>query len=348
MDPVPHTHFSTDFLPARDRFDVWRDSMSVLFEVDQDKELRGAPFEAHLEAFMFDQIMLARTQSTAASYSRTRKDIQTDGIDMMMLQLILKGDVEFNYGKNVSSLQPGDIVVFDLNRECRNYNENFANLSLLFPRELIDEFVPSATLWHGRCLPRNKPMTNLLKSHMLSLYEFGPKIRTESCLDLQRSLLNLTSSAFQASADNVARASEIIAATQLLEIKKYIRARLTDPNLTPDSIARGFGLSRAHLYRIAEPLGGIMNFIRDQRLKRCWQELQNPNKQHLTITELGFKWGYNDAGTFTRNFKKTFGMLPKDARAMGRLNNSLQSDLANNLEGMTSRNYESWVRSLAD
>lgn len=347
MELVPHTQFSTDSVPQQDRFDVWRDSMSVLFEVAQNKSLRSQTFEAHLEAFMFDQIMIARTRSKEASYHRTSQIIRADGIDMVMLQLFLKGDVEFRSGKNITQLGPGDIVIYDLNREARNYNTEFENISVLFPRELIDEYVPSAALWHGKILPRNKPMTNLLKSHMLSLYQFGPTITHESCADLQRSLLNLTRSAFQATAENIARSTDIIAATQLHEIKKYIHRKLSNPSLTPDSIASAFGLSRAHLYRVAEPLEGITNYIHNQRLKRCWQELQSPEKHHLSITELGFKWGYNDPGTFTRNFKKIYGMLPKDARALGKMNQRSALSPESIEDRDPSRNYETWVRSLA-
>ena len=348
MAHVPHTQFSTDPVPPADRFDVWRDSVSVLFEVNQHKDLRTQPFEAQLEAFMLDQIMLVRTQSKEASYHRLAKGIRSDGIDMIMLQIFTKGDVEFRYNKSTPHFQAGDIVVFDLNREARLHNTSFENYSVLFPRELIDQFIPSASLWHGQALPRNSPMTNLLKSHILSLFEFGSEITTESCVDLQRALLNLTSSAFQASAQNLARAADIIAATQLQQIKKHIKYHLAEPTLSPETIARACGVSRAHLYRLAEPLNGIANYIRDQRLKRCWKELQSPVQGHLSITELGFKWGYNDAGTFTRNFKKTFGMLPKDARTLGKLNlHTLEfSDRNHDLD--PNRNYESWVRSLAD
>lgn len=346
MELVPHTQFTTDSVPKQHRFDVYRDSMSVLFQVDRERQLREQDFEAHLEIFMFDQVMLMHAQSDEASYQRDPKDILADGMEMIMLQLYIKGDAEFKSGKNATYLQTGDIVVVDLNQEAHFYITAFEKISVLFPRELIDEYIPSASLWHGKTLPRNRPMTNLLKSHMWSLYELGPNITMASCADLQRSLLNLTSSALQSSSDNLARSAEIIAATQLQEIKKYIRHHLANPSLSPDTIASAFGLSRAHLYRLAEPLSGITNHIRNQRLKRCWKELQNPGNNHLTITELGFKWGYNDAGTFTRNFKKAFGMLPKDARALGKLNKA-HPPLFEEGEN-PSRNYESWIRSLAD
>lgn len=348
MDLVPHTQFSTELIPEEGRFDVWRDSMSVLFEVERKKEHAQSPFVANLEAFMFDQIMLARTTSNSAYYRRQPKDIKADGIDMIMIQLFLKGEVEFQHGKNRSFIKPGDILVYDLSREVSNFNTSFDNISVLFPRELIDEYIPAAALWHGQILPRDQPMTNLLRSHMMSLYEFGPNITNESCDNLQRALLNLTSSAFQASTQNIARAAEIIAATQLREIKKYIHKHLHHPNLTPESIGQAFGFSRAQLYRVAEPLDGITHYIQKQRLKRCWKELNNPGQNHMTITELAFKWGYNDAGTFTRNFKKAFGMLPKDARTLGKLNQTSDRNSPSIQSLEINRSYEDWVRSLAD
>lgn len=346
MDLVPHTRFSTQNLPGQNRFDVWRDSISVLFRAEQEKNQRHQPFYAQLDAFMLDHIMIARTRSREAQFIRSPDTIRKDGIDIVMLQMFLQGNIHFRYKNDRHTHQAGDIVVYDLNRECHLHNSDFEHLSILFPRELIDEIIPSASLWHGRALPSACPMTRLLKSHILSLYEFGPQITTQSCQQLQHALLNLTSSAFQASASNLAKASDVIAATQLREIKKYIQRHLHNPQLSPESIAAALGFSRAQLYRISEPLEGISQYIRRQRLKRCMAELKNPNPSANSLTEISLKWGFNDTGTFTRNFKQTFGILPKDARHQARQEQraALCSDKPTRLD--TRHHYEDWIRSL--
>lgn len=344
MDLIPRTTFSTDLVSDNDRYDVFRDSISVLFDIEAHDKKNLNKFEAHLDAYMFDQIMLARTRSNAAQYVRTNKMLRSDGIDSIMVQLFIKGEVDFRTGKRQLDILPGDIAIFDLSQPIDNFNTDFDNVSLLFPRELLESYIPTAGKWHGQVLPRNRPMTHLLRNHMLSLYQIGPELTNESCASIQRSLLDLTSSAFQHTADILPTTCETLPATILMEVKKHIRTNLVNTELSPTSICTTFSLSRAQLYRITEPLGGISNYIRNQRLKRSFADLQNPALRHLSITEIGYNWGFNDHGTYTRSFKKYFGVLPKDAREMGSLN---QHTTSTTKAETIDRNYEDWVRSLA-
>lgn len=345
MEKVPHTCFSTDMVDVGDRFAIWQDSISVIFDATRDAEHRKDPFEAHIDAYMFDQIMVARTRSDSARYQRTEKGIRSDGVDMIMLQLFLHGEVQSIQGAQSTNVLSGDIVIFDLGKESRMFNTKFEHLTIFFPRELIEEYIPSISNWHGMTLPRKHPMTELLKTHILSIHQAGASLHIDAAAGIQRSLLEITATAIETNAHNLAHSQDTIKATALLEIKKFIRKNLDHPNLSPESIAQAFGLSRAKLYRITEPLDGIMNYIREQRLKRCMRELQNPLSNHLSITEIGFKWGFNDIGTFARNFKRHFGIRPTEAR---------QSDTHTQLNNHSSsatdanRNYENWLRSLAE
>jgi hypothetical protein len=43
MDLIPHTQFSTDLTPEEDRFDLWRDSISVLYKVEKNMRVKPGP-----------------------------------------------------------------------------------------------------------------------------------------------------------------------------------------------------------------------------------------------------------------------------------------------------------------
>lgn len=344
MDAIPQTTFSTDFVPEQDRYDLFKDSISVLFDIEAHDKKNLNQFEAQINAFMFDQIMLARARSNAAHYIRSHQSISSDGIDSIMVVLFIKGDIDFRYNGNHSQIRAGDIVICDLALPATNFHSDFENLTLLFPRELLESYIPTASRWHGKILPRNRPITRLLRNHMLSLYEIAQDVRTRSAASIQRSLLDLTSAAFQHSTDILPAYTESLTAPLLMEIKKYIRLNLTDAELGPDSLCSTFSLSRAQLYRITSTLGGISNYIRDLRLKRSFADLQNPALRHLSIAEIGYNWGFNDHGTYSRNFKKHFDLLPKDVRELGAGNQLVTTDDSSD---QVDRNYENWVRSLS-
>lgn len=66
-----------------------------------------------------------------------------------------------------------------------------------------------------------------------------------------------------------------------------------------------------------EPLNGHMSFtgyVRDRRLERCRQELMSPAHRGLSVSEICFRWGFNDAAHFSRSFRAKFDMTPRSCR----------------------------------
>jgi transcriptional regulator GlxA family with amidase domain len=46
-------------------------------------------------------------------------------------------------------------------------------------------------------------------------------------------------------------------------------------------------------------------------------DLTDPRQRHLSVTTIGFTWGFKDAAHFSRAFKAHFGRTPSDARREG-------------------------------
>lgn len=344
MSFIPRTVFTTDIIPAKDRFDVFRDSMSVLYDAELDDASKSKPFDANVDAFMLDQTMLLRTQASSGIYNRGNLDIRQDGNDMYLISLFLKGGDLISCGKISTIVKTGDIAIYDLNRKSKNTVTDFANLSFVFPRDLIESYIPTISNFHCQILPRDQPMTILLRSHMLSLYEAAPGITTESSASLQRSLLELTSTAVHQSKGILPKHEQTVINAVLVDIRRWINSRLADPELSADSICRAFSLSRTQLYRVTEPLGGIMNHIREQRLKKSYADLRDPALVHLSVSDTLYRWGFNDPGTFTRSFKKRFGMLPKDVK---NLPLTQQSEKALSDSIITGDGFDDWIRTLS-
>ena len=97
------------------------------------------------------------------------------------------------------------------------------------------------------------------------------------------------------------------------EIRRYVRSRLRDPMLTPESIARAHAMSVRALYIIFEDAGeSVAGLVRSERLARCRADLERPSGD--TVTEIAFRWGFSDATHFSRVFRREFGVTPREAR----------------------------------
>jgi signal transduction histidine kinase/ligand-binding sensor domain-containing protein/DNA-binding response OmpR family regulator len=91
----------------------------------------------------------------------------------------------------------------------------------------------------------------------------------------------------------------------------YVIANLQDPQLSVDSIAGLFNLSRMQVYRKIKALTGksVVEFIRMVRMK---QAIKLMDSHKLTLSEIAFEVGFNSASYFTRCFKEEYGKTPSE------------------------------------
>lgn len=100
------------------------------------------------------------------------------------------------------------------------------------------------------------------------------------------------------------------------QARQLINQSLTEPGLTPVSLASQMNISVRQLYRLFEEQGdSVCRFIQRARLDRSAADLSNPRLRHESITDIAFKWGFTDSAHFSRTFKKHFEQSPRDYRA---------------------------------
>jgi AraC-like DNA-binding protein len=105
-------------------------------------------------------------------------------------------------------------------------------------------------------------------------------------------------------------------ADNLLEkAERYIIENLAKPDLSPKLIAAHIGVSLRHLYRlfVQENLS-INKYIQLKRLERVKTDLLDKRNKQSSITQLALKWGFWDGAHFSKIFKKTYGISPKEFR----------------------------------
>ena len=111
------------------------------------------------------------------------------------------------------------------------------------------------------------------------------------------------------------RASDVVV---ISEDEKFIKNTLdcienniTNPNFSVEELAKNLNLSRVSLYKKLLALTGKtpVDCIRTVRLKRAAQLLE---KSKLSIANIGYEAGFNNAAYFAKVFREEFGMLPSE------------------------------------
>jgi len=95
----------------------------------------------------------------------------------------------------------------------------------------------------------------------------------------------------------------------LKKFSKTIDENLSRSEFSPELLGELMGLSKMQLYRRVKQLTGLApnELIQSKRLKRAKQLLEDTA---FTISEVGYKVGFNDPKYFSKCFYRTFGVLP--------------------------------------
>ena len=91
----------------------------------------------------------------------------------------------------------------------------------------------------------------------------------------------------------------------------YILKNLQDTQLSVDSVADLFNLSRMQVYRKIKGLTGksVVEFIRMVRMK---QAIKLMDTHKFTLSEIAFEVGFNSSSYFTRCFKEEYNKTPSE------------------------------------
>jgi YesN/AraC family two-component response regulator len=97
----------------------------------------------------------------------------------------------------------------------------------------------------------------------------------------------------------------------LNSVKEKILERLSDEQLSVESLSDDIGMSRVQLYRKVSGLTGISvnELIRKLRLQRAAQLLQ---QKWGPVSQVAYEVGFSNLSYFSKVFKEEFGVLPSE------------------------------------
>lgn len=203
--------------------------------------------------------------------------------------------------------QPRPLELFTLRIDAPAMRDRIAHIEDLAIRPLSAAGGPAALfLDYARAFCRNapgfdRPTGDLAVRHLMDL--------------LALTLLHLAP---------LAEASEsAVRAAQHQQVQRHVEARLGDPGLGTERIARDLGMSERHLQKLfaahGETLSGL---IRQRRMAEAQRLLADPAGRSASIATIAYRLGFSDPAYFSRVFRDTTGQSPRQFRAEGRRSGS--------------------------
>ncbi|WP_175762398.1 helix-turn-helix domain-containing protein [Burkholderia anthina] len=245
---------------------------------------------------------------------RTPHNIHADQRDAVFVCLMHEGQ-GYTF-QDVECIQhaPGDIVLYDTSMPYgHGFPANMAMTVLDVPRDIFEARVGP---WRYRSvvkIDRGDGVTSWAVQRMYALlaepYETAPAAREQratTMLDVMQSMLRLR--------DGDASPTKSTVHT-LSRAKTFIDSHLADDDLDSQSVSRALNLSPRQLARVFEIEGmPLTRYILARRLERCRADLRDRSLKHLTVSEIAFRWGFNNSAHFSRSYRARFGETPSDTR----------------------------------
>jgi AraC-like DNA-binding protein len=300
----------TDHAPVRQRFELWREGVRHLFgvaaEPRSDQEFSGRAFLRSSGPFRF-----LTTESTGFQARWHRRDLDGPIADCYSIMLQLDGRTISTRDEETMAFGAGDIGFCDGRRRQLSASFGGCFAVAIVPRAMVDRRAP----WL-----RNRPLMKL-----------GPDVRfsenvrllmkelTSDRVSLSESQTGLLVDSFcnllaLASAEGLPP-KRMQGELQMEALLSYCRRNLGNAELSPQQAADHVGISVRTLHsRFRETGRSFGRWLLESRLEACSAALRDPGQRTLNISEIAWRWGFNDLSYFNKAFRAQFDMTPRECR----------------------------------
>lgn len=291
----------TSLAPPAEQFDFYRTWNASVVDITLLRN-KFKTFAARQRIWQLGNLTLLSLDCRGNGYRRRWSSKKNPVFDHWVLS------VPFRLASDGGSLQAKKLRWQCLGAPHEDQAEDDGVLSLFLPRDFAFSQPFDLTI--------RPEMATFISDYVQLLYRSLPDRTERDAEYIAIATINLIAACIVPSRNHIFEAEGPINAVIMARANKLIATQLADHDLSPEKLCRDLNVSRSRLYRIFEPSGGISNTIRRQRLLRT-RDILADETDRRTISAIAEEWGFLDASTYSRTFRREFGMTPKEAREAG-------------------------------
>jgi AraC-like DNA-binding protein len=253
---------------------------------------------------------------------RTPKLIRRSDPGLCKIDVLVSGRIVVEQEGREADLRPGDFAFVDLSRPCRWSGSSYARcVAVTFPRALLALRRAELARLTGVRIPGDHGTGALVSSIARQLPRHVADDATAEGARLGTTVVDLLTVALAGRLDRAAAVPHSSMQQALLtRIHAFIEQRLSDPELSPTTIAAAHHISVRYLYKLFEPQQTtVAEWIRRRRLERCRRDLLDPTLRAQPVSAIAARWGLTNAAHFNRLFRVAFDAPPGEYRRNGRV-----------------------------
>jgi AraC-like DNA-binding protein len=305
--------FSTDRVPARDRYEVWQEVIARRYMLLDVEPQDPATLRADLEVHRLPATLVTFLRSTPAKYIRTRLHAQKEKGDFILIH----APATFLY------YNQNEDRAFDAGDAALLFDGNTGTVVVQHPERTMTVRINGAMLRAAagldeglaHRLPANNVPLRLATRYLRSVLESGPVDQALGHL-VNTHVVDLLALGLRPTPETRERArAGALQAARFAVIRADILANLTESHLSAERLAARHGMSERSVYLLFEQNGlSLSRFVTEERLKRAMTMLLDPACAAMRISDIAFAVRFADLTTFNRAFRRRYGETPRDVR----------------------------------
>ena len=289
--------------------DEWQDITRVVYDIRPLGD--SSSFFAAIDAKWFDRMICTEVRFSAQEFSHNPARIKGVNHNYLLYERYFSGSGRGMVEDTPTHVDAKSIHLIDMSRHYRSITSDVITAGVCIPHDLVG-YDPTRDPPY-LTVPVDTPQGRMLDA---AHHEFRGMVAQDhpEMGDIASAFSTLVKLLMLKTADTRRDTSSDTEGRPLLRplLRSYIASRLDDINLAPETICREVGLSRTVLYREFSEDGGVMTFIKDRRLDRCFAELMATPARRGAVRQVAERWGFHHPGNFHRCFRDRFGMSPSD------------------------------------
>lgn len=313
-----HQVLSTEEVPARDRVAYWHDVICATFiQLDVTQTAVAGRYRGAVETTQAGPVRITRIRADPMVAERTRRHLGAVEEERCLLAIQLRGRTVGSQCGRQAVLRPGDLALFDSTRPYRVdfRGSDFDHLVLQFPRHALRRCGIEPGDVTARRVAVDSRMGRVASPFLLNLARVAGTIGPTTADRLGHMSIDLVAAALADVSGLDLRRPAPHGPEMLERIRLHMHLHLSDPHLAPASVAAAHSISLRHLHRLFAVDGTTFGqWLREERLRRCFEDLRSPQLAALSVAEIGVRWGIRDASTLSRAFRARYGLCPSEHR----------------------------------
>jgi acetamidase/formamidase/AraC-like DNA-binding protein len=310
--PLTLSRFTTESYPEFERRHEWKAALARL-------GWRGKieAGERGLQGTLTSRVSPGGIEFTTIASGAQTLEMTADHADSLMLVLLVDGDATLIADVLRERVRPHDIVYAASGQSASlvfagrfrafivRAPKHAINARLISPLSLRIALLPGAT-------GMNHVFSGFLRSVVDSLESLSAEELRPTELALAEMLVACLAGQERKGSFNGLTPSQSALFARLC---RFIETHLADSALSVATLARDERVSPRYVQKLFELAGqSFSTYVRSRRLERCRAELADPLSGKVSISEICFRWGFNDPAHFSRVFRERYGASPRSFR----------------------------------